>query len=205
MAATFSLGLRFYYWPYYKDKEVLTAKEQMIDVVDNKHEHFGVRVCDLFANKKYESFKEEIANYSNFGIAQYKEAKIKTEKFMKTKEIKKNKAKKTDYWNMSLHYEIEAGAALLFEHILSLILYTDYTKLSTDFSSSFRKLSTFETLKSVKQRNAVYFWMSKFLRELVECYGQCSSGDRDQDTGKYIKMFGPYFCGMNMRLNIPSF
>merc|ERR1712228_653440 len=125
MAATFSLGLRFYYWPYYKDKEVLTAKEQMIDVVDNKHDHFGMRVCDLFVNKKFESFKEEIANYSNFGIAQYKEAKIKTEKFMKTEEIRKIKAKKTDPsygGSMLLHYGITFGAALLFEHILSLIL-----------------------------------------------------------------------------------
>merc|ERR1712228_792665 len=156
MATTFSLGLRFYYWPYYKDKEVLPAKQQMIDDEDNKHDHFGYKVCDLFVNKKYESFKEEIANYSNFGIAQYKEATIKTEQFMKTKEIKKIKAKYTDSFNkeMLLHYEIAVGAALLFEHIFSLILYTDYTKLSTDFSSSFRKLSTFETLKSIKQRNA---------------------------------------------------
>merc|ERR1712228_980496 len=111
MAATFSLGLRFYYWPYYKDKEELPAKQQKIHGSDNKHDHFGVRVCDLFVNKKYDSFKEEIANYSNFGIAQYKEAKIKTEKFMKTKEIKKNKAKGTDSFYMLLHYEIEVGAA----------------------------------------------------------------------------------------------
>ena len=199
MATTFSLGLRFYYWPYYKDKDELPANEQMIGSTDNKHDHFGYKVCDLYVDKKYDSFKEEIANYSNFGIAQYKEAKIKTEKFMKTKEIKKTKAKGTYY----LRYEI--AAALIFEHILSLILYTDYTKLSTDFSSSFRKLSTFETLKSIKQRNALYFWMSKFLRELVECFGQCSNGDYDVEKGKRIKMRGPYFCGMNMRLNIPSF
>merc|ERR1712228_360626 len=47
--------------------------------------------------------------------------------------------------------------------------------------------------------------MSKFLRELVECFGQCSRGDYDKEKGERVQMFGPYFCGMNMRLNIPSF
>merc|ERR1712228_765567 len=47
--------------------------------------------------------------------------------------------------------------------------------------------------------------MSKFLRELVECFGQCSNGDWDENYDLINQMFGPYFCGMNMRLNIPSF
>merc|ERR1712110_921024 len=91
---------------------------------------------------------------------------------------KKIKAKGTYGNEMLLEYEISFDAVLLFDHLLSAIMYTDYSKLSTAFSSSFRKIKSFETLKSVKKRNACFYWMSRRLRELVELFGQCSNGDR---------------------------
>merc|ERR1712228_150862 len=108
-AAVFSLGFRFYYWQYYKDKTALPAKQQMIGLIDNKHDHSGFKVCDLNVNKKYDSFGEEIRNYEHFDIGKYKQAKIKTKQYMKTEQVKKIKAKYTDVYNkeMLLHYEIE--------------------------------------------------------------------------------------------------
>merc|ERR1712228_1002783 len=49
--------------------------------------------------------------------------------------------------------------------------------------------------------------MSKFLRELVECFGHCSEGDSfDYDKQKRIDALnGPFFCGMDCKLNIQSF
>ena len=91
---------------------------------DNKHDHGGYKVSELFVNAKYGSFKDEIANYENFDIAQYEEAKTKTNKFIKSEKVKKITAKYTDGWDMFLHYGISFGALLLFGHILSLILYT---------------------------------------------------------------------------------
>ena len=182
----------------------LPANEQLIAGYDNKHDHGGYKVSELFVNAKYGSFKDEIANYENFDIVQYKQAHAKATMFIKSEKVKKITAKYTDYKHMFLHYGIAFGAILLFGHILSLILYTDYSKLSSAFSSTFRQIHNFETLKNIKRRNAAFFWMSKFLRELVECFGQCSVGD--VENGKWVdRMYGPFYCGMNIKLTVDSF
>merc|ERR1712048_119842 len=54
--ATFSLGFRFYYWPYYKERDALPSEEQDID---NTHDHSGHRVRELHIERKYASMKEE--------------------------------------------------------------------------------------------------------------------------------------------------
>merc|ERR1712232_1452096 len=116
---------------------------------------------------------------------------------------------------MHLHYDIEFGALVSFYHILSLIFYTDYSKLSAAFSASFRKLHPFETLKSIKQRNAFFFWMAKALRELVELFGQCSYGDNFEKNENWVSgydynkpldaLIGPFYSGMNYQMNVGSF
>merc|ERR1712228_998421 len=168
-------------------------------------------------NKKYDSLQEEARNYPHFDISKYNKAKIKTSKYLKTEQIKKTKAKWTYHqWGTKqilLEYEINKDGVITFGHLLSLNLYTDYTKLSTAFSASFRKSNNFETLQSIKKRNALFFWMSRYLRELVEIFGQCSRGDTFEKD-KYRKNIyskpldalpGYFFCGMNIKLNIPSF
>ena len=88
---------------------------------------------------------------------------------------------------------------------MALIFYTDFSKLCTAFSASFRKIHSFETLASIKERNALYFWMSKALRELVELFGRCSYGDTfDDDYEPLDASHGPFYCGMNCVLNIGS-
>ena len=189
-----------------------------IDRIDNnRHDHSGFKVYDLYIIPKYDSFQEEIRNYVHFDIQKYKKAKTKTLKYLKTEQIKKLKAGKNVEWangaivwtlkNYFLHYDLDEDGIINFGHLLSLVMYTDFTKLSKEFSASFRKLSPFETLKSIKKRNASFFWMSKFLRELVECFGWCSNGDYDEKIDKYgtNQLKGPFFCGMDCKLNIPSF
>lgn len=221
--ATFSLGYRFYYWEWYSKREELPANEQMIEYADNKHDHSGHKVCELYIEPKYASFKEEAVNYPNLNISQYAEACTKATKYMQTKTVKQLTAKATHpaLGDMFLHYDINIDDALQFHHILALIFYCDFSKLCTHFSSAFRKLNPFETLKSIKQRNAKYYWMSQRLRELVELFGQCSRGDTFQkypmdyeieyDRGKDDRskpldaLRGPYFCGMSFECNVPAF
>merc|ERR1712176_975851 len=125
----------------------------------------------------------------------------KAKEFMKSEEVKSMKARATDGdEQMFLHYDIAIGAALSLWHILSLIFYCDFTKLCTDFSSSFRAIKPFETLRNIKKRNAMYYWMSRYLRELVELFGQCSYGEYDKKIDKYVnKIIGPFFTGLSVR------
>merc|ERR1711971_998282 len=145
-SSTFSVGLRFYYWQYYENMDALPTNEQKVGVgIDNTHDHGGYKVSALFVKPKYGSFKEEIANYPFFTKEQYDEAKIKATKFMQSEEMKKMSVKYTypKKRQMFLHYGISFGALVLFGHILSLILYTDYSKLSSAFSATFRQVHNF--------------------------------------------------------------
>ena len=48
--------------------------------------------------------------------------------------------------------------------------------------------------------------MSKFLRETVEIYGMCSYGEYKGLLEENIyQIHGPFFSGMNCKLNIPEF
>ena len=206
--SNFSVGLRLYYWKHYKKMDELPTCQQMISIRDNTHDHGGHKVSELCVDGKYGSFKEEAMNYPNFTKEQYEAAWAKAIIYhRKSDRIKEITAKYTDgYEEMFLYYGIEFGDFLLFGHILALILYTDFSKLCTVFSSTFRQMHNFETLKSIKTRNALFYWMSRRLRELVELFGQCSIGDWDKEKKKAVdQMKGPFYCGMNTRLNIYSF
>lgn len=94
---------------------------------------------------------------------------------------------------------IRDGRNLEMEHLISLILYTDFTELSADFTSTFRKKHPFEQLNDIKKRNREYWWLSKLLRETVEFFGDC----RDDWSNGDIK--GPFYTGMSVVLNMPHF
>lgn len=160
---------------------------------NNINDHSGYTVSELFVIAKFKCFKEEVVNYKYFTIKEYEEAVTKIKLYQNTEIVRSTQC---DTYNAPKHYEIAKGSGLKFGHLLSVILYTDYTKLSTDFSSTFRKNSPFEPLKKTKRRNSIYFWMSKHLREMIECFGACSFRDT---------LCGPFFCGLSKAMNIPSF
>merc|ERR1712228_11936 len=63
-----------------------------------------------------------------------------------------------------------------------------------------------ELLEITKKRNANFWWMAKTLRETVELFGQCRRGEYVGDeTDNINKQFGPFYCGVNKPMIIPSF
>ena len=190
------MGLRFYYWDYYQ------SIEELPDVfVNNYNSHSGHSVSSLFVKRKYESFKEEIMEYSDISFYQYQnEVVVKAKHYQNTQKVKKIKAH--SYCKYYYHYGIKEGTALSFNNLVSVILYTDYSSLCTNFSRSFRAISRMEELKDIKKRNSNYYHLSKILRETVECYGQCSDGDPPDFNNKLI---GKFYSGMGIELSLCSF
>eukprot|EP01084_Bolivina_argentea_P105864 189593_1 len=101
----------------------------------------------------------------------YKDLVIKINEYLATEVAKKMVAKQANGRGIKLEYEVEEDTKLQFHHLLALLLYTDYSKLCTEFSSSFRALTVYEPLSSIKKRNSSYWWMSKNLREAVQLFG----------------------------------
>eukprot|EP01084_Bolivina_argentea_P228679 386176_1 len=153
-----------------------------------------------------------MSHYGYFSMAQYNETVLpKINEYVKTNIVKKSRANypsskpcKGDIgypkgiWKyyVYLKYDIDHGSSISFNHLLSLVLYTDFTDLSRDFSSTFRAVKSHETLDSIKQRNSNYYHWSKSLREMVQMFGS------HDDFGT---LAGPFFCGLSCSMCFPEF
>eukprot|EP01084_Bolivina_argentea_P169002 292995_1 len=194
-SSSFNIGIIWYYWPYYEH-----FKQH--GVTDN--DHGGHSVSDLFIYPKYKDFKQEISNYKYISVTDYeKDIKTKAIQYLATQKVRKIKTGHRSTIT-DLHYGIKSDTVLSYNNLISLIMYTDYSDHSTDFSKSFRQIFAFEHIQSIKQRNIYYYWMSKTLRETVQIFGKCAAGKtlRDFDNG-YLS--GPFYTGISAQMVLPNF
>ena len=88
-----------------------------------------------------------------------------------------------------------------FSHVLSLICYCDLSDFSRAWSESFRFIKFGEGIKEIKERNQKYYWSSKYLIEMVECFGISDNWLYNPNGNES----GPYYCGLNRVLTFPSY
>ena len=223
----FSIGFSFNYWNEFKwgswESRTEYIDEDGIHHLNNWY--YNEKIADGYHIKpKYSNFKQEIANYEYIDFRQhYKlEISVKAKTYMETftvKSIPSAMHNKTVY-----KYGISHGTPIAIQHLSSIILYTDYTKLSANFTSTFRKHGAFETLSMTKARNKKYGWWSKILHEAVQIYGDsraawCRESAKRSHGGDEAAsctkpghgmmdrgtLKGLFFCGMSSVMNLPQF
>eukprot|EP01084_Bolivina_argentea_P294146 506051_1 len=204
---SFDIGYRFYYWEYYKYMDQTYQMTQQED--DNLNDHGGYSPRELFVSTKYESLKHEILNNRMYRLTIYQLniSMKKTDKFISTEKAKQTSSGNTFVKNDPLHYDIDNFSPIRYSHILSVILYTDWTQLSTELSKTFRKLNQYETIMQVTNRNKEYANWSKNIRELVEYYGHGGwiYSEDDKKNTENNRERGPFFCGMSFLMVTPQF
>ncbi len=175
----------------------IPEKEQ----ISGLNEHDGYDICDLYVQQRYSTLKEEVSNYKYLNMKQYQElVVIKANSYVNAKITKQTKPFKAIYIT-KLHYGIDReNTTLGYKNLVCLILYTDFSELSGDFSSSFRKKSVFEPISDTRRRNSKYWWWSKILRETVELFGRCRD---EEDTNSGFS--GPFYTGMSVVMALPEF
>ena len=95
-------------------------------------------------------------------------------------------------------FGISYGVRIGFSNLLSIILYTDYSELSSHFTATFRKKWMFEPLQETKRRNKTYWWLSKILQETVHIYGQSRyEYNYDGYSERIDGLIGPFYTGMS--------
>ena len=180
-SGSFSIGIP---WKYWKGKGGF----------DEDNDPY--RVCPRFND-----FKEEMLNYKYLNIAQYKHRVYnKAKQYIKTNTAQSLRAQ---LFEDSVYGRIKHGDSLNMNNLIALILYCDYTELSSDFTRSFRKLHQFELLSHIKARNAKYYHFSMILKETIKCYGQ--TGGLFGHNGFLSELQCPLYCGMSVVLNITQF
>eukprot|EP01084_Bolivina_argentea_P286271 491059_1 len=153
----FNFGISYYYWDYYKNNDSPVTEGDAV----------GYKFSDFYIIKKYNNLQEEILNELN--KKQFMETWNKANKLLnESVTLKSMKSREDDDY---LHYDIEEDTALSVDNLLSVLFYTDYSKLSYKFSAAFRKKSPSETLQGLKDRNSNYFNWSKLLHQTVNLYG----------------------------------
>lgn len=201
---SFDVGYRFYYWKFY---QLLAEDYQLTQRSTNQNDHGGHNMNEMYIPSKYVGLKQEILNNRIYSlkIHQLTMSITKTKQYVQTRKAKKTVTPlRTD---SIFHYGIQDGSALRFDHILSITLYTDWSELSTAFSSTFRKQNEYDTLLMIKKRNMEYHNFSKYIREIVEYYGNFGWRDYEDDkvNNEYNIERGPFFCGMSFIMVIPQF
>eukprot|EP01084_Bolivina_argentea_P271788 462542_1 len=112
---------------------------------------------------KHKSLKDEIKN-NYLDIKKFNDIHTKAKQLLVTQYAKKRKVTVEKY---GLSFDMK----LKLENIMVIYMYCHNSQLSYNFSTTFRRLRKNESLSEMKERNRKYWWMSKLLRETVECYG----------------------------------
>eukprot|EP01084_Bolivina_argentea_P221017 374455_1 len=192
---TFSTGFTYYYWEYYRQN--IVEEEDFRNINDRS----GYQPCQLVVEKTYDNLKQEIMDnkirtltHRQFKITIHKRDEIRCGSHVK-KLIAANR-------DNELHYGVSGNISN--EHLLSVLLYCDWTQLAAAFSNTFRKSKFFKPIIVVKKQNSEYWNWSKLLRESVEYYGLNRNGDEEKNT-HVDRLEGPFLCGLSSVKVISAF
>ena len=136
----------------------------------NKNDLSGYSVSELVILPVYGSIKEE-ATQNILHPLTMNQFKATYQKSLYYKEATKTKKLKSDDGYGCLHYGIANKSPIFGDHILSCLLYTNYSDFSRVLSCSFRPIYKWEDVEDIKARNSQFYYISKSLRECVELFG----------------------------------
>ena len=190
---------------------------QSVDFRVNRNDFNGYDQKQLYIKKgRCGNIKDDILNSGFITNKQFKkQIMFKAQKYIKTKRAKrkvcKYKEERGDVWIgvielRNLCYGINYGDIMTIQHLVAIICYTDYDRLQTAWTATFRNKHFGESLASIKQRNQHYYNLSKSLAEAVQCFGnQCMTYLDGWSHLEYTEQSGPFYCGMSSIMPLSSF
>lgn len=133
-----------------------TEKEDSPEWSLNKHDYSGYTRDDMYIEKpKWKDLREEAINSGHCTVSQFKQMVFKADNYMNSKRVKAMRAKRLHGY--AEHYGIAEDSPITIDHIQSVLLYTNFTKLCSQFAGTFRAEQFGESLQSIKKRNSAYF------------------------------------------------
>eukprot|EP01084_Bolivina_argentea_P112610 200831_1 len=175
----YSFGYRFYYHKWYKENAskkdaalpfFKDGPQTFFETANNaNYSDLKYTIGDWYIEPKYDNMRQEVLNNKQAPLTmiEFNNTFLKTS--IKYNAFKQNVETHIIYWQRL--YGMDLFAPVTMKHILALLLYTNNTKLCTEFSKSFRKIKKNETDEQLKQRHCEFANWGKYLRELIEVYG----------------------------------
>eukprot|EP01084_Bolivina_argentea_P259768 438450_1 len=124
---------------------------------------------DWYISPQHKCMKTEILNSPKGNISMF-EYKLTEQKARIKLQALKGTVKGSAF-EYEIVYCVGRGTPISLKHILSIMFYTNFTRLSSEFSTTFRKISKSDTDDALKKRHSAYCNWAKYLRETVDLYG----------------------------------
>eukprot|EP01084_Bolivina_argentea_P280024 478804_1 len=170
----YSYGFRFFYWSYYKnnssrydDAEIANRYcEEGVNYEPNANSSVG----DWYIHNKYYNIKDELLQNTICLISktQWKNLIQTAGIHLSTNRVRKISClrKKT-----AICYEMIYGTKIAAKHLIAIMVHSNYDEFQFKFGETFRQKDKNEKYDELKKRHSSCYWMARYLRECVECFG----------------------------------
>eukprot|EP01083_Nonionella_stella_P020560 57005_1 len=182
----YSYGVRYFYWQNYKqntsslDPAHNNMEEKWIDGLFVYHNHAQKQMIspanhdaslgDWYVSNKYDSFKQEMLNNEIcvIGKGQFNTFMDRAAWHEQTDHVKQIKCPRSQ---TAQFYEVKFNSLIKQNHLVSMMVYCNCDVLQRKLSGTYRRQSKDESNESMKKRHSNFYFLGRFLRESVECFG----------------------------------
>ena len=187
----YAAGIRYYYHDRYRNIHVMGERIPGTPYPD--YGNHGYKISDWFIIPKHSDLKQEILKNDSFSfsVQQWDSTALKAE--YKWKEYNRSINRADELWHEA--YGFTKDSIIGIQHILCLILYTDFDFLNTKLSETYRKRSSSESDQELKTRHSHFAHFGKFLKECVEVFGR----------GIYASNHKEFYHGINRKMLFNAF
>eukprot|EP01084_Bolivina_argentea_P103872 186034_1 len=181
----YQCGVRYFYWKYYQhNKSVYDDAHWASRLHKCSHVPFAnanYKICDLYVEPKYASLAQEMQ--SKISIISWKNELNKAETHIESIYFKSLYCPRLTS-RSGLCYEMKYKQGITVNHLLSVQIYCGYDVLQSKFTRTYWPAHETETLRQMKDRHKNFYFLGRFLRECVECFGM----KWDKKTGESLTL-----------------
>eukprot|EP01083_Nonionella_stella_P022202 61421_1 len=218
----YKFGVRFFYWPYYKDKVAMidpALSHQQLLVPDSE----GNLLYQLYIEPKFSNIKDELINNSISTISEH-QWNVLLHKAKTHAWTEKIRGMLSNVKNAHEIYNLTKGQALSVHHLIAFMVYCNFDTLQREFSKTTRmeddddkktdvniadkNHDIGDSITKLIEKHSNYAHLARLLRECIECfvrYIHPDQGNMDACVRKYYHGIRKQseFPSMVVRINTP--
>eukprot|EP01084_Bolivina_argentea_P213257 362243_1 len=170
----YSYGVRFYYWKYYQHMESKTddAHQMASAMFDGGQPVLldGSNINEWYISKKFYNLKAELTNnpLCNIPASYYIELITAASTHIKSDLVKSMICPRK---GSAACYDMQPDQLIDLNHLIAIMVYCNCTQLQRAFSETYRHKDKYESDSDMKDRHRNYYYLGRYLRECVECFG----------------------------------
>eukprot|EP01084_Bolivina_argentea_P030997 57406_1 len=170
--ATWKFGWKYYYHSFFKNNTD-------VDIYDN----IGYKYQDFYVESDFGNFQEEFIEKSDSRKDNWDTAVTKATRLMTTNKCRQIQAKIDSVFQYgNKQYGIKNGAAIKLEHLISVIIYTDYDALQRELKKTYRIIDADNSYKDMIKRHKKFAYWGKYMLEAVEVFGEEWDINKEPDS-----------------------